>query len=529
MAIIPFDLRDGNSFYFTHPKFDVHGECADFVVAFGRRFEGYLLINNSLFTLGSTLTFEWGSNSVSMNLTSPLYLEDYGTLLSSDPQQFSFSAAANKLLNTDFEFVDFYNDTYITIVLIKARKKGAEYDLQVASSSSATSYLSVINGTDTVLNKNINVLCDVFKLVAGEYKYLASIKSALIFNDLEVDYQFFFDLADFFHRHLFCENIKYYDFSDSGLIIAALDSKGVFKLSLKQSEGWNGSYNTDPYHVLRGGLTKRDYVKWKENYWGNYPDSNIWRLLNYVTNYTNKYFEAAPNQKLYSSFVCFNIETDDYTFLLNITDELNNTGSENIYSESIRKDTKYTLNYSYDDLGIGLIADSLGLGKVKNWSIVAQDSSLNEFLIDFRVLVENDYRENFFVFENSLGGFQTLRTLGAFEFGVEIDKAEFEKSIPVLTLVDENFMVGETYSHTFKGEVFSGWLDLEDIYNFLDFLSSENIWKQDDRHEAMTPIKILKGNWSIFTNSNNGVRQYGFKFQYVEVARNKHVTDLIAY
>jgi hypothetical protein len=62
----------------------------------------------------------------------------------------------------------------------------------------------------------------------------------------------------------------------------------------------------------------------------------------------------------------------------------------------------------------------------------------------------------------------------------------------------------------------------------LDFLNSENVYVQDDRHEAMRPIKILSDQYTIEEKNNNGIYQYGYTFKYIEAVFNKHITDIIA-
>lgn len=536
MAIIPNNLRNFGVPYFTHPSFPLHGECTDFVINAGLKFDAVLAIDNSLYTAGDTITFTWGDKEQVLTLQSGVvYTEDYGLFMLDDPAHFPFFAGANALINADFDFVFLSSTFYYTLIGVYARKEGVAYNLDIYTSTGAWGYAVINYGVDRELNNNITVLCDAFKqrTIDTNYDFVGTLKSALVFDGINTEYQFNFDLAEFLHRNLFCENIIYNDYSEVGLIRQANDSCRNFKFALKQSEGWAGAYPVDDYTVLRGGLSKRDYIKWRTDFFGYYPDASVCRLMNWVKNYSQMFIEVTKNQKLFSCFF-MNYPTtwtdNEHEFFVDIVDVNNDTGSAAVYTADLYGQTKNILQYSYNELGIDAMAASLSLAAVKSWRIRMHNNITSEdYFIDYRELVPNDFRENFFIFENSLGSYQTLRTVGEFEFGVEIDKAEFEKTVPVLTLVDENFMVGETYSHTFKGEVFSGWLDIEDIYNFLDFLNSENIWKQDDHHEALTPIKILKGNWRLFTNSNNGVRQYGFKFQYVEVARNKHVTDLIPY
>jgi hypothetical protein len=534
MAVIPYDLRDIKKAYFTHPSFQIHGRCTDFVSAYGVKFDAVLLIDNGLFTAGSTLTFTWGDNEVIMTLVNPLLVDDFGTLFDTDGSLFDFSASANAQLNADFEFLVTFNDFFSTVVTIAAREEGVAYNLTIVSSTAATSYLSETLGEDIVLNNNITVLCDVFKQkTLVDYDFKGTLKSALVFNGLSVSKQFNFELADFLHRNLSCELVDFTDYSENGLIVQANDSCREFKFGLRQSEGWDGVYNVDSYTVLRGGLSKIDYIVWRTDYFGRYTDSPVWRLMNWVKNYTQMFVEVTKNQKIWCCFF-MNFEPANadinYDVYIDIIDVTNASDSALINNYDLANQSKQIVQYSYNDLDIDGIAASLSLGAVKNWTIrIYNVATLESYTVDYRELVPNDYREQFFVFENSAGSFQTIRTLGEHELGVEIDKDEFEKTVPVLSRVFQEFMVSETYVHTFKGQFFSGWLNIEDIYNFIDFLNSENIWKQDDHHQRMVQIKILKGSWTLEKKSNNGVHQYGFNVQYVETTRDKHVTDLIPY
>ena len=532
MAVIPSNFPAPEAPYFTHPHFIVTGACSDFVSNFGLKYDSAIYIEKSLYTAGSTVTFTWNGNTVILTIEAVLSNDHYGSFLDDNAETFHIGAAANTLLNADFDFFFNFDDPFFAVVSIYAKREG--YDLTIASSSSAISVLAETLSEPVILNNNITALMDVYKS-NGSYNYdlKGTLKSSLVFQGDIIDQQFMFDVSEFFHRCLSFENIEYHDFSNIGLITLADKSCGMFKLSLRQSSEWPGVENIGWYTILRGGLTKRDYILMQNDYFGNYPDALIWRLLNYVTDYTDLFVKVCKNQKLFSSFfVRYPIDSYDveYEIYIDITDVLGATGSYELLKTIIMPQNKYTLQYSYNDLDIGGIAAGLSLGAVKNWQIRALNTvTTDEYTLDFRELVPNDYREVFFVYESSKSGFQTIRTLGQHEYGVEIDKAEFEKTIPLIEKVNEDFMVTETYGHIFKGDIFSGWLNRTDIFNFLDFLNSENVWKQDDRHEAMIPVKILKGSWTLETKSNNGVHQYGFNLQYVETARDKYVTDLIPY
>lgn len=530
MAVIPSDPKATLKPYFTHPFFPLHGSCTDFVLQNGMKFNGSLLIDKSLFTDGSTLTFTWGANVVEMTLDSALAPEDYGAIMYSDAAEFAFSAAASVLLNADFDFVLAFDSAFFTIVDIGARNYGSAYDLVIASSTGATSYLTESPGVDVELNNDLTVLCDIYQYRPVDIKtdFKGTLKSALVFNNDDSSNEFNFDLAEFMHRCLKQENIFY---TFSGIFSLADTSCAKFKLALRQSSGWIGAYPIDSYTMLRGGLTKRDYLRTNTDFFAIYTDSAIWRLINHVKEYTDLYVDVCRNQILLTSiFINLPEINMGFTPVITITDVFNATASVDLtlFPVTLTGMNKYMVRCGFIDLDVQGKATANGLGDVASWSIkMIKEYTLVEYEIGFWRLIANDYRENFFIFENSLGGLQPIRTLGQHEYGTEIDKEEFEKDITLANLVDERFMISETYAHIFKGEVFSGWLNQEDIYNYLDFLNSENIWKQDDDKQALVPIKILKGNWTIFTNSNNGVKQYGFTLKYVETTRDKHVTDLI--
>lgn len=534
MGIITSNLRDYARPYFTHPSFPVHGECTDFVIEYGVRFERLIYIDKSAFNVGSTVTFNWGDNEVILTVVSTLLVDDYGTNIDSNAAFFHFGASFNALLGRDFEFFLDFDDAFFSTILIVAREPGVAYNLTVMSSTAATSTLSVTSGEDIELNNDITILCDVYKAANDvDYDFIGTIKSNLVFSGFVVDFQYNFDLAEFLHRNLKCEAIAWNDYSELGLLRLATDSCRRFKLVLRQSEGWAGALVIDWYTVLRGGLSKRDYIRYRTDYFGYYPDDLLWRMINYVTEYTELFYTVTKNQKIVSTFFCnqpIGYPSAEHEFYVDMTDVLGATGTGLIYVADLLGQSKNILHYSYNDLSIDTIASGLGLAAIKSFRIRAYNvADTTDHIIDSRVLIENDYREQFFVFENSIGGFQTIRTLGEHEYGVEVEKDEFEKIIPVLALLNEDFMVSETYGHMFKGQIFSGWLEKADLYNFLDFINSENIWKQDDRHESFVPVKIVKGSWTLEKKSNNGVYQYGFNFQYIETTKNKHLTDLIAY
>jgi hypothetical protein len=528
MGIILNTLPSTGISYFTHPRFLLSGDCDDFVLDDGAYFEATLYVDKALHIDGSIYTFTWNGISIALTVAAIVALADYGSKVSTSADNFGSGSLANIDIATDFEIVLTYSDVYYCLYEFKARRKGSAYDLTIVNDNGSCFWAALDAGADLDLNNDLSILCNVYKKRLTNWDLQGALKSALVYSEAGDD-EFAFELSEFLAKCLSPEIIKYDDFSNYGYFFGATKSFAQFKLHLSQNTGWLGNINLTPFYILRGGLTKRDHLLLSEDPFILYFDNTCFQLINYVKAETDLFKYAAPNQKLYTSFYFYE-DRSNCELQINIYDSTGASGLDVLNPTAFFSSypLKFTLQYGYNEIGIAAIAAGLSLADVASWEIILynNDSGRGD-IIDKRILVSNDYRELFFVFENSLGGWQTIRTLGEHEYGVEIDKAEFEKSIPFYDLINQDFMLAETYSHNFKGEFFSGWLDLNDVYNFLDFLNSEVIYRQDDDIEAMTPVKIIKGSWTIFKKSNNGVNQFGFTVRYVETTSDKHVTNLI--
>lgn len=519
--------------YLAHPEFNVKGICSDFVTQEGNKFEGSIYIVNDFYNDGDTITFTFGDHTIVMTLSNTVDPSDYGTLFISNSEDFPLAANQVLLLATYFEFVLDFSDFYGTVISIYARNYGEEYNLDITVSTGAISFISTTPAVNVILNNDINVLCDVFmrnENAIPSFKKVGNLKSALVYNPLGDGSHFLFNFAEFFAKNLKFEALSY---AFVAVLNLASDSCAKFKLVFSQSDLWPGALTIDYYTILLGGITKRDYLNYSKDYFANYTDSPVWRLINHVRYYSDLYIKVCKNQIIYTSiFIDFEEAAEDFQPKVTITDINGDSGTTNLtlFPVSVISQNKFDLRLGYTDLGLAAKASALSLGPVKSWSVyLDRQSTMEEYLVGYFELTNNDYREQFFIFRNSKGGLQNIRTIGQHELGVSIDKAEFEKTIPELNIIDEDYMVSETYNHTFKGQIFSGWLNKEDIYSFLDFLNSPAIWIQDDLHARLMPVKILKGSWSVETTSNNGVHQYGFNFEYIDTAIEKHVTDLIPY
>lgn len=518
-----------NNPYFTHPEFRIKGRT-DFVLQFGAKHSSIILIENSAFADGDTITFEWGANSITLTIAVATTPSDIGTLFYQDTSVFDQSANEIFLLARDFDIFVSYFDPYFTTVEFYAREFGSQYNLLVTNSIGAISYLSSNDGEDILLDNTFNVLCDIFKDVGSgvEYSKLGTIKSSLNYNPDAPLVHFSFDFTDFIYRTLSYEDIRY---EDATFWHICTLSCAKFKFNFYQSSGWVGNAMVANYIFLKGGLTYRDYMRTSKDYFSNYSAAEISVLRNYIGSFGSLFFTCTKNQILYTSiFIKYPLLVESYVPVLMISDVFGNTHTVTLMSmySTLYCNNKFHLRMGYNDLNIDSIATTNGLGPIVSFSLSLRNyTTTDTFILGTWKVVDNDYREIYFVYVNSLGGLQPIKTIGEYEIGIEIEKEEFEKEVATLTNIVEDFMVSETYRHIFKGDVFSGWLEKADALNFLDLLNSEKIWIQDDKRYSLTPVKILKGSYRILRKSNDGIMQFGFNFKYVETTNDKHITDLL--
>jgi hypothetical protein len=536
MAITVTEFPSSKALILCHPEFLIQGGNTQFVKTEGVPYAAAFFVNKSLWT-GTTevkIYYDQLDHYYPMATTSPIQPAEYGAYWDENLGYFMFSFRANADLHSKYIIELTFEDAYFAVFTVTSRNTHAYGFIDISDDANAISLLGYWPDATLTLVNELTTICDIYDAtVSTNPTYIGSLSSGHYYTPYNYDYEYKFNLSEFFHRCLAPETIKWLDYYELGIISACEKSIKRFDLYLKTNiqELYPGGVHLTGFIVARGGTTKRDYLRYEKHYFANYPDDVVWRLTNYVTNATEIFYTATKKQKLYSNFVTIGkfFEPNTYKIWIHIVDENDATDKWAIGEKYLEHNSKYTIAYNYIDADIEAIATMLGLGAVKSFYITIQNSSTYAaYIVDFRKLVEQTAKDLFFVFENSLGGWQTLSTFGENTFSIDITKAEYPIEKTNLQIIEDSYMVGETIAHNQYREAFTGWIDGVDKHGLLDFLNSENVYVQDDRHEAMRPIKILSDQYTIEERNNNGIYQYGYTFKYIEAVSNKHITDIIA-
>jgi hypothetical protein len=535
MAITLSEVPFSKSLILCHPEFLIQGGNTDFVKQEGVPYSAVFFVDKSLWPSTTQVKIYYDDLDHFYPITpSMIPPAEYGTNWDADLDFFVFSFRANADLHSKFTISLDFEDPYFAVFTVTCRSTTYFGYIDISDDASAISLLGYWPGAVLTLVNELTTICDIYdSTVINAPTYIGSLSSGHYYTPFVYDYQFKFNLSEFFHRCLSPETIDWLDYYINGIISKCEKSIKRFDLYLKTNlqEIYPGGVHLPGYIVARGGTTKRDYLRYNKHYFASYPDDAVWKLNNFVTNASNIFYTATKTQKLYSNFTTgFAFPPDIYRVYVVIVDIYAATDQQMIGGMALKNNSKYTVAYSYHDADIASIAVSLGLGPVKSFYIIVENPIyLTTYIVDFRNLVEPTAKDLLFVFENSIGGWQTLTTIGENTFSIDITKAEYPIEKTNLQNIEDSYMVGETISHSQYREAFTGWIDGVDKHCLLDFLNSENVYIQDDRHAAMRPVKILSDQYTIEERNNNGIFQYGYTFKYIEAVTNKHITDLIEY
>lgn len=126
--------------------------------------------------------------------------------------------------------------------------------------------------------------------------------------------------------------------------------------------------------------------------------------------------------------------------------------------------------------------------------------------------VPAEFGQQVFWFESSNGVTETVVCRGDVSLGIEVSKDEFRLIFPD-TAVDEK--AREIYQRTnyflFKGEVFSGYMPMDELRDFyIDLLISENVWTHGD-FEDLYRVHIDPDSFSLFRKDD---ALFGVSFSY---------------
>lgn len=167
----------------------------------------------------------------------------------------------------------------------------------------------------------------------------------------------------------------------------------------------------------------------------------------------------------------------------------------------------YCFPAGYDLLNLASI--EAGRTPVRFYVYIDNTAGLNKSEVVCCELEEPSFYDRFFLYENSLGGWDTLRTSGQAEYGVEVEKEEFQKLLDFdYAATDGEFSSSETLFRE-GTEVYTGHKNKLEIEDVIDFLNARKYLQViSGKH---VPITVDKGSFGVHRDDNYA---YGLKFTY---------------
>jgi hypothetical protein len=134
-------------------------------------------------------------------------------------------------------------------------------------------------------------------------------------------------------------------------------------------------------------------------------------------------------------------------------------------------------------------------------------------------LVDSTRQDRLFLFENSFGGFDTLRCNGDMQALAEFSKTESVVPVQAGYAATDAVVKVKSQGYGDSFEVFSGFKPLAEIIYLRDFLNSENVYEIVDG--ALVPVVVNTGRTFKLEHRKTGEYGYGLQFSYRHAFMNK--------
>lgn len=144
------------------------------------------------------------------------------------------------------------------------------------------------------------------------------------------------------------------------------------------------------------------------------------------------------------------------------------------------------------------------------WMIDTGSSDTVGVLRTFKI-VDSTRNDRFFLFENSLGAFDTLRCNGERTVRNSVEKTEAKRVVQAGYAADEHILVQQTIADQDSFEIFTGWKPRAEVIHLRDFMRSSRVFEL--LNGALIPIVVEPGTFDL-EYDRTGSYNYGLKFGY---------------
>lgn len=177
------------------------------------------------------------------------------------------------------------------------------------------------------------------------------------------------------------------------------------------------------------------------------------------------------------------------------------------FEEIFENYKEYIIPAGHDALNLASVNPSKNITK---WEIEVISSEYGAMIPTqtYTLPIRCSYNELYFLFENSLNGFDTLRTTTNPVVGFQVSKEEFQKTIAY----DYAAANGERTIHnlhaTKRVKLSTGWVDFKFIKYLQEFLTSERIYQIDGQ---FLPVQLIGNSFQLYKNDE---QLFALEFEY---------------
>lgn len=387
----------------------------------------------------------------------------------------------------------------------------ATYDsfLTVATTIAGTTCQLIAIGTPEVYPPNYHILLDLY-IDAAKKATLKAIPETTTPYAAKFDFQ---------------EIVKAYVSSELptfGLTTLHACTKTMGVIDFKFTEGWGNPVqykglndNTTPLLAIKGGIPFEDF-----------KTLGITAPLFMVARKS-----SSPSTKIVSK------NQAEYIYFLALFSIFDLTTSVEIYGAIYYTDgtitsltwhtgvtlnnfTEYILPVGYDALNVGSFDPSK---EVESWSIRigGLEYGLMVDIQTYKLAVRDAPNELFFLFENSLNGFDTLRTTTNPTIGYQVSKEDFSKTIDWTYNVEDGEKNSYNLRATKRIKASTGWVSLEYIKYLQEFLTSARIYEIGTAYYR--PVQLIGNSFQLY-KSEEMLYALEFEFEYL-YEHNKYLAQ----
>jgi hypothetical protein len=482
----------------------------------------YKITLGASFQLGETIRFKWGNGNEAVDITMTCALMPgsnafyYTTLLFDTPTNTAIAALPffkrNYYLDRDWIITQVADELFFT-----ARASGSFYAMQWSTTDGNITLSTVTAASDAVFPSNFSIQADVYiqenYSVANNTPY-TRIKS--VQHRVSDNYVAQFDLRELLRPYMgTAEPVL----GEAPIMCTNINKRWFVKLT--EVYGTNPVGNiytrvpsspTQFFRAIKGGLNHQDeragygyYTDVVEAYFKNEAQFLTWRYARRT---------VSPNQpewlyllhtdnaaEVYVKCKVYYTDGTDLTYTAHAV--LSGPFENHIW--------RYPIGYSQIN-----IAAQDPTKTVKKWDIYLENDQANQITGSITYMLDLPYHnERFFLYENSLGGWDTLRAIGAHKSGVEVNAKEFSTILPYQFSADSFEATGNyntSYSEIFEAST-GALKSKKELLQLKDFLISEHIRIVDPLANTITtlPVVIERDSFDLVEDDNHA---YYLNFKY---------------